>query len=241
MYEQLFEEPDKEFLEARNALADSCDNPIYVHYANNAGPLELHEVDGTERNPQLDEVVARYGWPDEFDRVIQAPMQHSSDEEFLLLLANSVPIDLGGNVFIQTLQAPPIGQFSDVVRGTDVHGMMPHAHRAYAVAPDMFTNLRSVIHKTIERYRHFRRYDLKDDHVHVPLCDDYSQCLDSDPLLAAYMQPEYQDVRKALHMAYQIMSRLIKVDDPMRIDLSPDRRVSRILNAHEALMGHWDS
>lgn len=193
-----FDDPDQEYSAARRGLHDALENLDYLDYTLDIGPLTLADIARTPAasSDRMHEVVAEFGWPSgKEDGVLESTQRFSSNREFLESLR---PVDeygaqfVGMNRFFNLTSVAPIYEPVEVGRGIDLQGLNPVVHRAHALAPDLFDNLTITLNKLRERYS---------------LIDN------TDHLYEELVQSRNEDVVEAMHMAYLIMGRLIKVND----------------------------
>jgi hypothetical protein len=235
--EFLFRDPDDEMAVAREQVAAACDNPEYQAYILKEGPLFLDELGGASE--ELATVIARYGWPDEIDGVIKAPPRYETDVEFMRGLKKQLGNgpSLSNHPFLHMLGAPLIDSYEEVarlgLRGIDLNGATPSLHRAHAVAPDLIDGARVIVNKMMSRYSHYKILP-SEEFIERMRSPELSH--DEDPLLDGYLTPGNEDICRALHMSYQLMARLLKVDDFSRIDQSDDFK-GRHIDATSALRG----
>ena len=176
-----------------------------------------------QRGDKFQTVFATYGWPNKMqDHLIEPVITYESDNDFIDSLKGISGQDhkLISAYFLTLLQIapdnePPINHIM-----AEAVGNYPALHRAYAIAPDLFDNLRVVLRELVKQYRELPP-------------------LDEDHLYEAITAEENQDVAMAMHMAYRILGRLLKVDDRKwvhsTITSEGELEFTPILNADEEL------
>lgn len=201
-----FDDIDHEYAEARKGLHNALENVDNLAYAVEGGPLTIAQVNHDRTvDPGFQEVVAKFGWPSYLEDSIIEPVSEFSTEGFLESMRQA---GSGGSLkgrmnldhFFIMLRQRPILSYEEMTTGESAHGMYPVLHRAHALAPDLFDNLQKSLVKINERY---------------------STVGPEDNVYIALKEPHNEEIAEGLHMAYQIMGRLLKVDDFKHIFSDP--------------------
>lgn len=200
MTEFEFREFDEAYDKARSELAKAVVDPELVDYAQGNGLLQMTDIAPARREAeQLEAVVDLYGWPALPEDGIIEPVHNYPNS--LTFLDSLCPDDEYGarhirsSVFYSMLVQKPLLEMETGGKGVWTYGLMPVLHRAHALSPELFDNLRVVLATLSERY---------------------GGIYDEDNLRDELEMAHNESVRRAMHMAYRIMGRLIKVDDPVR-------------------------
>ncbi len=200
-----FDEIDKDYATAREGLHNALENLDYVDYALDSAPLTFGALAQTQHTREkVHAVVAEFGWPSKLaDSLIEPVQNFPSNRAFLNSLkpinpieGEAGPLHIASGHFFNLISVLPIDEPQEAKRGIDLSGLYPVVHRAHAVAPDFFGNLAHVLNKLRERY---------------------SIVGETDFLYEELLKPQNDEVVEAMHMAYRIMGRLIKVDDSSTI------------------------
>ncbi len=212
--------------EARELLRVAVSNLDYLDYASYEGPLQLSQLAARGRNSMaVQELTAEVGWPNLIeDTIIEPVKSFSVDKDFVDSLTvrgdGHERMKLISSYFFRLLLVSPHDTSSAESIGMNVIAEMPMLERAYAIAPDLFENLRIILEEFKKRYRELR--PLEEDHLY-----------------AAIMAAENIEVPQAMHMAYRILGRLIKVSDSeiLRKRLGREEPAAPILSA-DAILQH---
>jgi hypothetical protein len=223
---------DDSYPEAREKLRAAVARFDYQYYAGEevgkeqTGPLTIAQIEEKDRSSDVFvETFSVYGWPTAGeDSLIDPVPVHATNKDFLDSLK---PVDDGitrkiiTDYFFAVLRQPPIAPDDTTTNRNSMYrevGKLPVIHRAYAVAPELFENLRIVLSEITTQNQGL-----------YPLGEDY--------IYAALIREENQDVVHGIHMAYRILGRLFKVSDE---EITPSIDTPRpILNAHNAIYG-WN-
>ena len=216
---------DDRYPQARERLREAVNNLDYMEYAVHEGPLQISQLAaGARADPEVQRVIAEYGWPSLIEDSLIEPVQtFATDKEFIDSLR---PINefgpqklISSQLFTMLRVASPHNQANSDYLTASTLGEMPVVHRAYAIAPELFENLRVVLGEFKTRYRDPRPVD------------------DEDRIYEAIMREENGDISQAMHMAYRILARLLKVSDvqTMYENLGKKDTGGPILNADSIL------
>lgn len=215
---------DDNYPQAREALREAVNNLDYMEYALHEGPLQISQlVASARKDPEVERVIAEYGWPSlREDSIIEPVQAFSTDKEFIDSLRPDG--EFGRQMLISSdfstllLVASPDNRAASHYITASELGKLPVIHRAYAVAPDLFESLRVVLGEFKTRYSYPRPVD------------------DEDRIYDAIVREENGDISQAMHMAYRILGRLLKVSDRRESHLDSTATPARpILNADEVL------
>lgn len=196
MSEFPFGDIDHDYADARRRLEEAMVGERVTQLLETSGPLSIGKLPVVLRHEErVMAEMARDGWPDLKDSIIEGPFTYNSSMDFIDDLR---PMDedgwqfLGSAHFMRMLSKPVIDHREEARSIDDLYGLTPVVHRAHAVAPELFDNLQVVLAKMAERF------------VFID---------DVDHLYDEMIQPHNEQVRNAIYAAYQIMGKLIKVDD----------------------------
>ena len=213
MSEHLFEDPNHEYSEARAALKAALENVDYLSYSIGSGPLLVEEITDGTKSDILTETIDEYQWPSDVDAIIEPVEEQPSNEAFLdSMKEGDRPLHTQPlYTFLSTMptQAEEVSGRGWIF---DIYGQIPVVHRAHALAPELFDNLATVLSALNRRYP--TTHAIEDPRVSVK---EWTYELLSKPTadnLYNYLrEKENQDIVEAMHMAYRIMGRLMKVND----------------------------
>lgn len=215
---------DDNYPGARAQLHEAVNNLDYLAYAINEGPLEIDEVVASRRmdNDFID-AANEYGWPDiARDGEVKPVISYATDQEFMESLKPSDEYGkakLISNYFFSLLRQDPIKPNDKVTNCESAYrelGKILALHRAHALAPDLFDNLRITLNEIVKQYRELRPVDV--DHID-----------------GALHREENQEIMQAIHMSYRILGRLLKRSD---VELMPDVKAdAAVLEADHVLRG----
>ncbi len=205
-------QPPKTIDEARAAIDAAINDPDFIERAllTKGGPLtrDKFPVEVTH-SPGFREADSMFGWPDFEDRGIAAPLDYS-DADFLDNLYDNKSFDVNprslGN-FTARLRAKPITQNEQAhAKLSDLWGLGPEVHRAYAVMSEVMFALHTIY-------------------------NELAQTMSTPAERIAWLQqPENTDIVTVTNMVYRIMGRLVRATD--RID-SEGRPL--VTEAHDSL------
>lgn len=131
---------------ARNRLQNSVADPELRGYAYGEGPLTAMEL-SDEQIYAVMRVASKYGWPDGDDVVVLSTRNYSdaSFRENLFSHRSEDKPDALNNFHLFIL-ARPIDAFDpDTHKLPEIYGMEPVVHRANALAPQFFGDLRTAL------------------------------------------------------------------------------------------------
>ncbi|HRF28936.1 MAG TPA: hypothetical protein PL051_04875 [Candidatus Saccharibacteria bacterium] len=197
--------------EARLTIAAALENPDLIEKAihANGGPLTRDafplEVTHSTGFREADSV---FGWPDIEDRDIRAPHDYS-DADFIANLYdnnayNKNPRSLGN--FTARLRANPILDMRDAsAKLSDLYGLSPELHRAYAVMPEVMFALNTIF-------------------------NELAQFASNEERVAWLKLPANADIVTVTNMVYRIMGRLVRASDKRDAEGKP-----LVSDAHTAL------
>lgn len=192
-----FDDIDQEYTAARRNLHDALENLDNLQYATEGGPLVLSQV-SRERtiDPEFQEVVAQVGWPSHFeDSMIEPVTDYHTHRDFLESMrpeSSRGTHRVSSDHFFIMLRQQPISSIDQATTSENFLGIYPVLRRAHVLAPDLFRNLQASLAKITARY---------------------SIIGEEDRVYEALLEPQNEEVVEALHMAYEIMGRLLKVND----------------------------
>lgn len=228
MNELEYLESNEPFERARRELEVAVYDRELIDYADGYGLLTLDRISG-ERLMSARIYQLAYGeddWPreDEDSLLTLTPMpEFQTDKEFI---ASLCPEDQYGKTFLATshfftmLSQQPRQEGDHLATPLNYYGYYPVVHRAHALAPELFDSLSVVLS------------ELSDQYKRVAKDDELRQVIEMEGNIA---------IQRAMHMAYRIMGRLIKVNDPgvisKRFRTPPDYQdgMTTILSSDEFL------
>lgn len=202
MSEFSFGDIDHNYAEAHQQLEQVVVNEQIIEFADGSGPLTLARLPREVLNDQrIKDAMARDGWPSLADQLIEGVEHFETSKDFIDSLkpvdGEYGPRNLYASNVMHLVGYPVINGKAEITSTESLTGLTPVVHRAHAVAPELFDNLQIVIGKMFDRFR-----------VNG----------DTDYLYDELLQSQNQHVCDALHMAYKIMGRLVKVDDNEWVD-----------------------
>lgn len=235
MSEHLFQDPNHEYSEARAALKAALENVDYLSYSIGSGPLLVEEIPDEVKSDILTQTIDEYQWPTDVDAIIEPVEEQPSNESFLDSMKEG-DRPLHTQPLYTFLSAMPARADEASGRGWifDVYGQLPVVHRAHALAPDLFDNLATVLDALQKRYP--TTHALENPRTRVTR--EALMQPTSDNLYNYLREQNNQDVVEAMHMAYRIMGRLLKVNDYEISDqkkTQPQHGTRSILSAQSVL------
>lgn len=215
---------DDRYPQARERLREAVNNLDYMEYAVHEGPLQISQLAANARtDPEAQRVIAEYGWPSlQEDSIIEPVQTFKTDKEFIDSLRPEDEFGtqklISSNFHTLLMVASPHNKAASDYITAPALGELPVVHRAYAVAPELFESLRIVLGEFKTRYRDPRPVD------------------DDDRIYEAIMREENGDISQAMHMAYRILGRLLKVSDLQELPTgNAVASTGPILNADDVL------
>ncbi|HCR55702.1 TPA: hypothetical protein DIV49_01910 [Candidatus Saccharibacteria bacterium] len=197
--------------EARLAIAAALEDPDFIEKAIHAndGPLtrDTFPLEATH-TAGFREADSVFGWPDLEDRGITPPHDYS-DVDFVANLYdndahNKNPRSLGN--FTARLRAKPILDMRDAsAKLSDLYGICPELHRAYAVMPEVMFALNTIF-------------------------NELAQLANNEARVAWLGLPANADIVTVTNMVYRIMGRLVRASDKRDAEGKP-----LVSDAHTAL------
>lgn len=218
--EEFERDIDGEFIDASEKLDRALENHNYSLYSIKKGPLTLDQLpEAMIVSPALGKVIEQYGWPNANDQIIDTSVVHTASTLRTQLTPpdRASPQDIHTSMFFSMLATRPIGYDEEPQSGLEIYGTMPVLHRAHAVAPDLFGPLQIYLSTTRRRFGFTRNYDT--DHILTAL--DQTKGFES------------------MALAYNIMRRLLKADDTIRLHErlgGNGSKLQPVTNAEDALL-----
>jgi hypothetical protein len=180
--------------EALNSLYDAVESEANITLALTSGPLTIDKLRRLGMvGDAVKEVAERFGWPDQTDEAIE-PVHDFNSYAFIEMLQLDSASGIQSSYFYRTLEQKPIDLPLTSVSGLSVNsitGTLPVVHRAYALAPDLFSSLRAFL----QTYREEDGLQGEDD-IYTDL-----------------NKPKNAQAALAIDMCYRIMGGLLTVDD----------------------------
>lgn len=169
--------------QAIRILEKAAKNDRYSQYAEGRGPLTVGEIDpAIATSDDFLDILATYEWPSPLDATIEPPFEYGAAQDFVTCLRG----DSDKGPYLNNLNAffasTPTNEFVT----HNMYGSAPVMHRAYAIAPDLFSGIHDL-------YASSR-----------PVVDRAN--------LSRIMK-ENTGVATSLYNAFFVLSRLIKVGD----------------------------
>lgn len=132
---------------AHEVLTSALDNPIYISYASETGPLTLDDVPTHLRvSDQFDEVLDHFGWPSEADTDIEPVWHFDDDQQFLDAFAAREAEFVHLNNFVAWIgQQPTYDSFHYGAPMEQMYARSPALHRLHAAAPDLAEAVRVLV------------------------------------------------------------------------------------------------
>ena len=183
--------------EAINALERAMQDPDYAYYASERNPLLISQIPQEIRvSEEFHDVVRQFDWPSVIDDGAIKPVhEYENAADFVEHLRDINHDEYYLNNLNAIFRATPTETFDM----SNHYGTMPALHRAYVIAPDLFSAIRTL-------------------YVSYPQ-------IEGNRALTRVMQ-ENQFVAEALHTGFKILGRLIKradMDTQMKL-IDPDHQ-----------------
>lgn len=176
-------------------LTKSLEDPLYEQYIDGQGPLTIDEIPAVIRSSaDFKQIVHEFGWPSLLeDSAIAPPQQFDNSTEFIQAFTSISPTRRLNN-FPLWISAKPRRTIEASQPMSDIYGLYPALHRAYTIAPDLMSSLNDAYH------------DIK-----------MKSKANDNPLYIELSESENRSFVAGAHMAYVLLGRLMKADDPTRI------------------------
>lgn len=203
---------NQKFELARTWLDENVDIRRYKAYADGMGPLTAKAVyPSIAQGEAFMQMQEELGWPESTDDTVLPPLAYSDDEFRIQLFEQPSRTLIAGeegakrneralNNFLQFMRSKPI-EIGGSAGLENVYGMMPFVRRANMMAPEFFQAVR--------------------------IAANAFNMAEQDVAKERLAEPENAKVLAAMNMAYRIMGRLIKPNDPYTQTTSAHEELTR--------------